>query len=339
MYDRCLWSNWFGEYPGSNYFLKVPNAYIEDEFNLTGLSKLVPNYRGALEVLLDAAAIEDAPIYYDDTDGCVVDDDESMSKSLSSSSLESHCSSSKRRRMTRRQYIGSRAGLSSSDSLLHAAVRLYGLIHARYVLNRQGLQQIANRVAKRFYGTCPRELCGESGLCPVGLYDTQDLAEMKVFCSRCSDVYEPPLYHTGLYIDGSYFTTTLPQLLYLTFPSLVVPLTTDTPSADFCRPRGHPPGTEMNLTTPLTSDTEQQPLYVVQSADASMQSHQMSSSHSQSSSSNSETDDESLHLSTYDIYEPRIFGFRLHPSSKFPSNAFWLRWQPGVEIPPSYVKD
>jgi len=38
---------------GHEYFTEVPEAFIEDQFNLTGLNGQVPFYNAALSVILD----------------------------------------------------------------------------------------------------------------------------------------------------------------------------------------------------------------------------------------------------------------------------------------------
>lgn len=38
---------------GHNYFLEIPEDYVEDDFNLTGLSNIVPYYNDALDLILD----------------------------------------------------------------------------------------------------------------------------------------------------------------------------------------------------------------------------------------------------------------------------------------------
>ncbi|KAL1923591.1 uncharacterized protein VTP21DRAFT_8571 [Calcarisporiella thermophila] len=52
------WIEWFCVRTGG-YFVEVPEEFIEDEFNLTGLANLVPYYRDALEMILDIESDED----------------------------------------------------------------------------------------------------------------------------------------------------------------------------------------------------------------------------------------------------------------------------------------
>jgi casein kinase II subunit beta len=48
------WVSWFCGLSGHEFFTEVPEEYIEDEFNLTGISNFVPFYKEAMDVLLDA---------------------------------------------------------------------------------------------------------------------------------------------------------------------------------------------------------------------------------------------------------------------------------------------
>ncbi|OBZ89230.1 putative casein kinase II subunit beta-2 [Choanephora cucurbitarum] len=47
------WISWFCSLSGHGYYIEVPEDFIEDEFNLTGLSSMVPYYTEALEMILD----------------------------------------------------------------------------------------------------------------------------------------------------------------------------------------------------------------------------------------------------------------------------------------------
>ncbi|KAI9319174.1 casein kinase II, regulatory subunit, partial [Dichotomocladium elegans] len=53
------WISWFCSRPGHEYYCRVPESYIEDGFNLVGLSEQVPLYREALEMILDVERDEE----------------------------------------------------------------------------------------------------------------------------------------------------------------------------------------------------------------------------------------------------------------------------------------
>ncbi|THU88979.1 hypothetical protein K435DRAFT_803092 [Dendrothele bispora CBS 962.96] len=99
---------------------------------------------------------------------------------------------------------------------------LYGLIHARWIVTARGLAKMLEKYKRAEFGRCPRVLCQQQPLLPVGLTDIPYEKSVKLYCGRCEDLYSPKSSRHGS-IDGAYFGTTFPHLLFLVYPTLIPP--------------------------------------------------------------------------------------------------------------------
>jgi casein kinase II subunit beta len=65
-------------------------------------------------------------------------------------------------------------------------------------------------------------LCQGQPLLPVGLTDVPYEKSVKLYCGRCEDIYSPKSSRHGS-IDGAYFGTSFPHLLFLVYPAFLPP--------------------------------------------------------------------------------------------------------------------
>lgn len=180
--DYVPWIQQFCELFGHDYFVPVSPDFIEDDFNLTGLSLQVPYYREALYTILD---------YQVET-------------------AEDNTGSSNGKGKTE---------LPNKALLAHSAELLYGLIHARYIISKPGLTAMASKFERNEFGSCPRYYCDGMHLIPVGSTDIPGQETVRLYCPCCNDIYLPSS-SRYLNIDGAFFGTTFPGLLVKMFPEI-----------------------------------------------------------------------------------------------------------------------
>ncbi|KAL0237926.1 hypothetical protein GEMRC1_012400 [Eukaryota sp. GEM-RC1] len=55
------WVSWFCGLRGNELFCEVDHSFITDDFNMMGLAAIVPNYRAALDIILDRLDVFNLP--------------------------------------------------------------------------------------------------------------------------------------------------------------------------------------------------------------------------------------------------------------------------------------
>lgn len=101
-----------------------------------------------------------------------------------------------------------------------SARHTYGLIHSRFILSSAGLEKMFEKYEQGVFGTCPRVLCKQAKLLPIGISDIPGVEGVKLFCPHCDDIYTPKSGRHGS-IDGAYFGTTFAHMFVQTFPAAV----------------------------------------------------------------------------------------------------------------------
>lgn len=179
------WISWFCSLSGHEYYAEVPEEFIEDDFNLTGLSAIVPYYNEALEMILDVEPEEIADDNEQEEDDQEVQEQDEGEEEEEE---EEEDDGFWKEKAPPRRY-GRRVHPSVVEPY---AVMLYGLIHQRYLLTRNGLRLMAERYAAEQFGYCPRVYCGRSPVIPCGRYDEAGREGVRLYCPRCMDLYNPP---------------------------------------------------------------------------------------------------------------------------------------------------
>lgn len=193
-----------------------------------------------------------------------------------------------------------------------ATQRMYGLIHARFIVTQKGLQVMRDKFRQAHFGRCPRLACCGQPVLPLGNSD-EEIGEtdqnkgkvvekrhrsdgarecVKIFCPRCREVYWPAdASHQQL--NGAYWGPTFAHLFLLAFPELNLEAAhswTPIPSIfqqDGVNCRYDPVrlGRKCLGRGGITTDIQ--------------------------ATSSIDLDDDLCHLTERESYVPRIFGFRL----------------------------
>ncbi|CCF58916.1 hypothetical protein KAFR_0F03200 [Kazachstania africana CBS 2517] len=194
--DSVTYDEWIPSFCsrfGHEFFCQVPTDFIEDDFNMTSLSQEVPHYRKALDLILDLEAMSD--------------EEEEEEEIEEESDIDIKSNDNTNNRTVNRSIIE------------HSAEQLYGLIHARYILTKQGLQAMAEKFDHKQFGTCPRYYCSGMQLLPCGLSDTIGKYTVRLYCPSCQDLYLPQS-SRYLCLEGAYWGTSFPGVFLKHFKEL-----------------------------------------------------------------------------------------------------------------------
>ena len=93
--------------------------------------------------------------------------------------------------------------------------KIYGLIHARYIVTLAGQQKMLKKFENVEFGCCSCVKCNKYPLLPLGISDLYGIENMKLYCACCNDIYVVPKQCPSRNLDGSFFGTTFPHLLLL----------------------------------------------------------------------------------------------------------------------------
>ncbi|KAF2472176.1 uncharacterized protein BDR25DRAFT_313350 [Lindgomyces ingoldianus] len=283
------WISSFCGLLGHEYFAEVPEDFIEDDFNLTGLQSQVPMYKEALEMILDVEPEDDE----DEEDE--EEEDEEDDEILGDERPTGY------RRASDRRHLRIASDLSVIES---SAELLYGLIHQRYITSRPGIQQMSEKYEMQHFGTCPRVYCSSCKVLPVGLNDTPGHETVKLFCPSCLDVYTPPNSRFQT-VDGAFFGTTFGSLFFMTF-------------------------TDLDIGGSRTSSAgAADALLAIQAANAEAKARNSSTTPANVTSINGVAPHNlAPGLGPGNIYEPRIYGFRVSERARSGPRMKWLRMRP-----------
>lgn len=116
-------------------------------------------------------------------------------------SYYSHCSSAIK---------GKKVDLSECDDakkkkFINNCIKLYGLLHGRFILTEEGCLKMEEKYKIGLFGTCPRYNCKRQNLLPIGLTNVPETDTVKLYCPRCHDIYE-----SGSNYDAAYFGPDFP---------------------------------------------------------------------------------------------------------------------------------
>lgn len=197
-----------------------------------------------------------------------------------------------------------------------SAELLYGLIHQRYIITRQGLQQMVAKYEAAHFGSCPRVYCNQTKVLPSGRSDLPGVDGVKLFCPNCLDTYTPPSSRFNG-VDGAFFGTTFPHLLFQQHPELVPVLSTQQPTTT----------APNSINSSTNSPSMKSPSPSPHARAASSDTRALGPADAADPSSATEVWTTPT-TSAAKVYIPRIYGFKVSERARSGPRMQWLRLRP-----------
>lgn len=292
---------WLLEQPGYDVFAAIPVSFMEDEFNLYDLNNF---FHTSLDRLLNV-------LLTDEGSALIAKTSSSKRTSLSLRIPKAP----KKDPAVKHQQEEDEAMLIQREARL-----LYELLHQRYIQSRSGMEVMWRRYIRGHFGACPRVACRGEPVLPIGPSALPGQASLKWYCPRCQDIYQPTggagARHHQARLDGVGFGPSFAHLLILTHINDMPPF----------EPLKHV-GSTLQQDFELDDDEYNDEEYEDEDG--------QSSTDSTTENSSKEPKDSTRHSTRllvrskrWQVYVPRIFGFRIHPSSPFAQQMQWLRENP-----------
>ncbi|KAK8877959.1 hypothetical protein M9Y10_004722 [Tritrichomonas musculus] len=122
--------------------------------------------------------------------------------------------------LIRRNTTTSSRGEVDIETIEKEAEVLYGLIHARYLLTRQGMQLMFEKYQRNEFQICPRVYCKGIVCLPYGISEEPGEHSLKMFCPCCNDVYNVTD-HELIHVDGAYFGPSWVHMFLQKYSSII----------------------------------------------------------------------------------------------------------------------
>ncbi|KAK9235938.1 casein kinase II regulatory subunit-domain-containing protein [Lipomyces kononenkoae] len=208
----------------------------------------------------------------------------------------------------------------------NSAEQLYGLIHARFLLTRAGLTIMAEKYDLQHFGTCPRYLCHQTPVLPIGSSDLPGNDTVKLYCPSCADIYSP-IGKEQNEVDGAYFGTSFAGLFLKTY-------------ADIPGPFGVPSIKILTATAPAKTNDPVTNSSKTSGAAGTTGAGGQPRSGGETENTNGDGNDTTTTASTgvtttteseidkWDIYDMQLFGFKVSERAKSGPRMRWLRERP-----------